>query len=154
MIRRLRRACHPAPYPANVTREPARSEPPVRRRVPLLVVGAVLAAGGAATRPFSWSATALVVVPVVVAFLLACRARPVRTSRTARLRRGVVVWSTLLVTVSAWELNAFARQPDWTQPSYEHPTLSTLLDPALEQWPLRFAGWLVWLGFGWGLVSR
>ncbi|MGY4101469.1 hypothetical protein ACW2Q0_18235 [Nocardia sp. R16R-3T] len=137
-----------------MTREPARWEPPVRRRVPLLAVAAVLAAGGAATRPFSWSATALVVVPVVVVFLLACRARPARTPHTVRLRRGVAVWTTLLVTVLAWEVNAFVRQPDWTQPSYSHPTLSTLLDPALEQWPLRFAGWLVWLGIGCWLVWR
>jgi hypothetical protein len=122
--------------------------------VPLLIAIAVLAAGGAATRPFSWSVTALVAIPVVVVSVLACRRRPERTPRTARLRRGMVLWSTLLVAASVWEANAFARQPDWTRPSYEHPTLSTLLDPALEQWPLRFAGWLVWLGFGWWLVSR
>lgn len=64
------------------------------------------------------------------------------------------MWSALLVTASAWEAYAFVRQPDWLRPSDSHPTLSTLLDPALEQGPLRFAGWLVWLGVGWWLVSR
>ncbi|WP_433684834.1 hypothetical protein [Nocardia sp. CA-119907] len=125
-----------------------------RWQLVLLAVGAALAAGGAATRPFSWSATVLVVVPVVVVLVLAIRARPERIPRTARLRRGVAVWSTLLVTASAWEVYAFVRQPDWTRANYAHPTLSTLLDPALEHWPLRFAGWLVWLGVGWWLVSR
>ncbi|MFX0581363.1 hypothetical protein [Nocardia nepalensis] len=136
-----------------MTTEPARSEPS-RRRVPLLIVTAVLAAGGAATRPFSWSATASVAIAAVVVFVLVWRGKPERTPRTARLRRGVVVWSTLLAAVSVWEANAFARQPDWTRASYDHPTLSTLLDPALEQWPLRLVGWLAWLGFGWWLVTR
>ncbi len=122
--------------------------------MPPLAIGAVLAAGGASTRPFSWSATALVVAAVVVASVLACRARPERTPGTARLRRGVAVWSTLVVAGSVWEVYALARQPDWIRPSYEHPTLSVLLDPALERWPLRFVGWLAWLGFGWWLVSR
>ncbi len=119
-----------------------------------LVVGVVLAAGGAATQPFSWPATVLVVVPVVVVSVLAFRTRPEQIPCTARLRRGVVVWSTLLVGASAWEVYAFVQQPDWTRPNDLHPTLSTLLDPALEQLPLRFAGWLVWLGAGWWLVSR
>lgn len=66
--------------------------------MPLLAVGAVLAAGEAATRPFGWSATLLVVVPAVVASVLAYRAGPRRVPCTARLRRGVAVRSTLLVT--------------------------------------------------------
>ncbi|MEU2035082.1 hypothetical protein [Nocardia amamiensis] len=137
-----------------MTTEPASPARPFRRRVALLAAGGVLAVGGAATRPFSWSATALVVVLTVVASALAWRARPVRTPPTARLRRGVALWSTLLVAAAIWEGYAFARQPDRMRPSVEHPTLSTLLDPALEQWPLRLAGWLVWLGAGWWLVSR
>jgi hypothetical protein len=137
-----------------VTREPAHSEPPFLRRLPVLAVCAVLAAGGAATRPFSWSATVLIVLPVAMVSVLAWRARPEQTPCTARLRRGTIVWSTLLVAASTWEVYAFARQPDWSKPSAAHPTLSTLLDPALEQWPLRLAGWLVWLGVGWWLVSR
>ncbi|MGW6330875.1 hypothetical protein [Nocardia rhamnosiphila] len=137
-----------------MTGEPEPSARSFRRRMSLLAVGVVLAAGGAATRPFGWPATVLVVVPVVVVSVLAWRARPERIPRTARLRRGVAVWSALLITASVWEMYAFARQPDWTRPSDVHPTLSTLLDPVLEQGPLRFAGWLVWLGVGWWLVSR
>ncbi|WP_330229518.1 hypothetical protein OHA40_26210 [Nocardia sp. NBC_00508] len=137
-----------------MTSEPACPARPSRRRVALLAVGAALAASGAATRPFSWPANALVVVLVVVVAVLAWRVRPVRTRPTARLRRGAAVWSTLLVAAALWEGYAFARQPEWTRPSDEHPTLSTLLDPALEQWPLRIAGWLVWLGVGWWLVSK
>ncbi|WP_157110592.1 hypothetical protein [Nocardia anaemiae] len=137
-----------------MTGEPAHSTRPARRRMLLLVLGVGLAVGGAATRPFSWSATVLVLLPVVVVSVVAFRVRSVQIPRTARLRRGVAVWSTLLVIGAAWEMYAFVRQPDWLRPSDLHPTLSTLLDPALEQWPLRFAGWLVWLAVGWWLVSR
>ncbi|WP_157124280.1 hypothetical protein [Nocardia pseudovaccinii] len=133
-----------------MTGEPAR---PFRRML-LLAVVVVLAVGGAATRPFSWQATVLVAVPVIVVSELAFRSRPEQIPPTVRLRRGVVVWSTLLVVASVWEVYAFVRQPDWTRASELHPTLSTLLDPALEQLPLRLAGWLVWLGAGWWLVSR
>ncbi|MEV6321741.1 hypothetical protein AB0M45_11160 [Nocardia sp. NPDC051787] len=137
-----------------MTNEPASPARPFRRRVALLAAGAVLAAGGAATRPFSWWATALVVVPVVVASTLVWRARPPRTPPTARLRRGAALWSTLMISAVIWESYAFLRQPDRMRPSEEDPTLSTLLDPALEQLPLRLAGWLLWLGVGWWLVSR
>ncbi|MFE9323684.1 hypothetical protein ACIHDR_20235 [Nocardia sp. NPDC052278] len=134
-----------------MTGESARS---FRRRMLLLVVGVVLAAGGAATRPFSWQATVLVLMPVVVVSVLAFRTRPEQIPRTVRLRRGVAVWSTLVVVASVWEVYAFVQQPDWTRASHLHPTLSTLLDPALEQLPLRLAGWLVWLAAGWWLVSK
>ncbi len=119
-----------------------------------LTVGLVLAAAGAATRPFSWPATALVAVAALGAMVLTLRGRIVRFPRTARLGRGLAMWSALLVAASAWEVYALLRQPALNRPSHEHPTLSTLLDPALEQWPLRFAGWLVWLAAGWWLVSR
>ncbi|MEU2037982.1 hypothetical protein [Nocardia niwae] len=126
----------------------------LRSRVIPLTVGLVLAAAGAATRPFSWPATALVAVAALGAMVLTLRGRIVRFPRTARLGRGLAMWSALLVAASAWEVYALLRQPALNRPSHEHPTLSTLLDPALEQWPLRFAGWLVWLAAGWWLVSR
>ncbi|MBF6467152.1 hypothetical protein IU427_18475 [Nocardia beijingensis] len=126
----------------------------LRTRVTPLAVGLVLATAGAATRPFSWPATALVAVAALGAMVLTFRGRIMRLPRTARLGRGLAMWSALLVAASAWELYALLRQPALNRPSHEHPTLSTLLDPALEQWPLRFAGWLVWLAAGWWLVSR
>ncbi|MGQ4619777.1 hypothetical protein [Nocardia sp. R7R-8] len=137
-----------------MTKQPARSAHRLRRRVAPLIVGLLLALGGAATRPFTWQATAMVVVAAVAATVLAFRVRIERPPRTARLTRGLAVWSALLVAASLWEVYALLRQPALNRPSYEHPTLSTLLDPALEQWPLRFAGWLVWLAAGWLLVSR
>ncbi|NKY27033.1 hypothetical protein [Nocardia gamkensis] len=137
-----------------MTEQPARSAYRLPWRATALTVGLLLAAGGAATRPFSRPATAIVAVAALGALVLAFRGRSARPPCTPRLRRGVAVWSALLVAVLAWEVYALSRQPALNQPSDEHPTLSTLLDPALEQWPLRLAGWLVWLGAGGWLVSR
>ncbi|MGV9972613.1 hypothetical protein [Nocardia beijingensis] len=137
-----------------MTEQPARSAHRFRRRAALLAVGLVLAACGAATRPFSWQATAMVAIAASTGVALALRRRIERPPRTTQLTRGVAVWSALLVAASGWEVYTLLRQPAMNQPSQEHPTLSTLLDPALEHWPLRFAGWAVWLAAGWWLVSR
>ncbi len=120
----------------------------------LVVCGVLLAAGGASTRPFSAAAATWVLVTVVVISVLAIRRNPTRSPGTPRVRRGLALWSPLLLAFAAWEAYAYVRQPDWMHPSDEHPTLSTLLDPGLEQLPLRFVGWLIWLGVGWWLVSR
>lgn len=62
------------------------------------------------------------------------------------------MWSALVVLGLAWEAYAFVRQPDWSRAHHDYPTISTLLDPVLEQGPLRVVGWLVWLVVGWRLV--
>ncbi|MBF6211958.1 hypothetical protein IU433_23795 [Nocardia puris] len=74
-------------------------------------------------------------------------------SRVA-FRRGVVVWSVLIGALVVLEAFAYVRQPDWLRADPEHPTLSILLDPVLEEGPVRFLGWLVWLALGWWVVTR
>jgi hypothetical protein len=126
-----------------------------RRRQVLLVAGAGTVAWiGSGFRSHSTSATVAVAITVVAALVLAAR-RPAGTAEpTRRLRRALVCWSALLVVALLWEAYAFVQQPDWTEASYAHPTLSTLLDPILEQRPFRFIGWLIWLRAGWVLVTR
>ncbi len=113
-----------------------------------------VAAVGALTQPFGWPATVLVLVVGAVALVCAIRAPSSVEPKDPPLRRGTAAWSALLLVAAGWESYAFVRQPDWTKPSDQHPTLSTLLDPALEQGPLRFAGWLTWLAVGLWLVTR
>lgn len=69
-----------------------------------------------------------------------------------RLGNGLALWSSLTAAVVAWELFALMRQPEWNRPSASTPTLSTLLDPALEHGPWRLGGWLLWLAVGWRLL--
>ncbi|TLG11493.1 hypothetical protein FEK35_12415 [Nocardia cyriacigeorgica] len=133
-----------------------------------------LALVGALTLPFHWASTALVIaVGSLAAALAVCPARFLpwtaprgsggdrpdgalrgAASTPAALRRGVLAWSTLLVALLAWQGYAYLRQPDRSIAHDDYPTLSTLLDPLLEQGPGRFAGWLAWLAAGWWLVRR
>lgn len=113
-----------------------------------------VAAVGSVTRPFGWAATVLVVVVGVAVLIRAIRSPSSVRPKDPPLRRGTAMWSALLLAIAGWEAYAFVRQPDWTKPSDQHPTLSTLLDPGLEQGPLRFAGWLVWLAVGCWLATR
>jgi len=120
-----------------------------------LVAGAVaVAVAGASLPTHAWPSTILVLIPTAAALLLAIRRPPPAVERTPRLRRGLIVWAVLLGLALAWEAYAFVRQPDWSRPSHEHPTISTLFDPVLEQGPLRYVGWAVWLWAGWRLVRR
>jgi hypothetical protein len=121
----------------------------------LLVAAALLVAFlGASSRDHTWSATVLVLIPSAVMLIIAAR-RPARpTVRDPALTRGLVLWSVLIGATLLWEAYAFVRQPDWSLPSHDYPTMSTLLDPVLEHGPLRIVGWLVWLGLGARLVAR
>lgn len=119
-----------------------------------MVATLAVAAVGAAFPTHSWPATVTVLAVTAVALVLVSRRPATEPEWTPRLRRGLLLWSALVVVGLAWEAYAFVRQPDWSRADQDHPTLSTLLDPVLEQGPLRIVGWLVWLGAGWRLVAR
>ncbi|MFG3523420.1 hypothetical protein ACGF5S_24400 [Nocardia nova] len=125
-----------------------------RRRVGAVAVWVGLAVAGSFTRPFGVAATVLVAGVAVAVAVGALRVGTRRMSLTPAVRRGVVVWSILFAAVLAWELYAWLSQPALLVPDAAHPTLSTLLSPALEAGPGRFIGWLIWLGAGWWLVRK
>jgi hypothetical protein len=113
----------------------------------------VIAGLGAAFPTHGWPSTIMVLIPAAVLLVLAVRREPPGpVEATARDRRGLVLWPSLVVAGLAWEAYAFVRQPDWSRADPVHPTLSTLLDPALEHGPLRVVGWALWLVAGWRLV--
>lgn len=115
-------------------------------------VGLVIATLGARTRPFDWAATALIAGIAGVLLARAVRRPSEPVSADAHLRNGLLLWLPLLLAVSGWELFALSRQESWDVPDPSHPTLSTLLDPVLDQGPGRWAGWLIWLALGWRLL--
>ncbi|SNY81868.1 hypothetical protein SAMN04244553_3366 [Nocardia amikacinitolerans] len=130
------------------------ARPSGRRRALGIACVVVVAALGFVTRPFEWPATVVVLVVAAVALGWALRPSSAAHPKTTPLRRGTAVWSGLLLAGAGWEAYAYVRQPDWSKPHDEYPTLSTLIDPAIEQGPLRFAAWLAWLAIGWWLVTR
>ncbi|MFI5715502.1 hypothetical protein [Nocardia sp. NPDC051750] len=130
------------------------SRPAGRFLRPALWVGAglVIATLGARTRPFDWAATALIAGIAGVLLVQAVRGPAEPISVGPRLRNGLLLWSSLLLAVTVWELFALSRQESWDVPDPSHPTLSTLLDPALDQGPGRWAGWLIWTAIGWRVL--
>jgi hypothetical protein len=120
------------------------------------VTGAVYAAGAALSRPLSDAATVAVAAPGLVVVVLAClRDRYAGLgTRRPRTARTVLAWAAVVALFAAWDLAAWLQQPAYNVASYDHPTISLLLDPVLEPWPVRFAAWCGWLYVGWRLVRR
>jgi hypothetical protein len=118
---------------------------------PLLLVAGALAIAvlGASFQTHSWPSTIMILIPTVFVLVLTIH-QPIRDAD--RPLRGLRVWLVLVSAILLWEAFAFVQQPDWSLPSHDYPTMSTLLDPVLENGPLRIVGWLAWLGLGWQLV--
>jgi hypothetical protein len=134
----------------------AEQTPATRRPRPhrAICVGAGLgiATLGAFTRPFGWAAIALIAGVAAIVLVAAVRRPTDPTPASPRLRNGLLLWSPLALAVAGWEVFVRSRQANWDVPDPSHPTLSTLLDPALEHGPGRWVGWLVWLAIGWWLL--
>ena len=82
--------------------------------------------------------------------------KAITSPRTARkpapppmARRAVGAWWALLLSFSALEV-----VEDKLRSTYQHPTLSVLLDPALNAPLGRFGATLAWLAFGSYVMTR
>jgi hypothetical protein len=120
-------------------------------------------------RAFTWQIRIATAVPAVVLLVLASRDRRVRVPlrvwfaswrlattgprlpfwRRVVWRSGTVVWTLLIVTISAWEVLARLHTPR----SF-YPTLSSLSDAATRLHALRFLAFVLWLLFGRNLLRR
>jgi uncharacterized membrane protein YfcA len=122
---------------------PARNNGGIRRAAPL-AAGLAYAAFGATFASHSTGALVAVLVPataVLVAVLVLRRPR----GPAARPGRTHLPWLAWVLAFGVWELAAlFAGDL----------TISLLMDPVLAVYPLRVAGWVLWLWGGWLLVRR
>jgi hypothetical protein len=120
-------------------------------------------------RAFTWPIRIATAVPAVVLLVLASRDRRVRlplrvwfaswrlTTTDPRLplwrrvmwRSGTVVWTLLIVAISAWEVLARLHTPRSL-----YPTLSSLSGAATRLHALRFLAFVLWLLFGRDLLRR
>lgn len=100
------------------------------------------AAFGASFASHTTGAMVAVLVPATVV-LVAVLGRP--SKPIPRLDRTHLPWLYWLLAFGVWELAAlFAGDL----------TISLLMDPVLAIYPLRVAGWVLWLWAGWLLVRR
>ncbi len=89
--------------------------------------------------PFTTTATLAVVGAGLAAMAVGHTRRPQNESRPTRA--GAVRWVVLLLALAVWQLFAYVQQP-----RSEHPTLSSLINAALENHTgraLAFTAWLV-----------
>jgi hypothetical protein len=103
-------------------------------------------AGG--LRPFTWPAAVSTTLGGVAIFALAWRYRG-DTTPDPHDGRYLVAWTAWLVAVTGWELWALSMTPRST-----HPTLSSMINSAMETHPGRSIAVLAWLALGWWLAGR
>jgi hypothetical protein len=105
---------------------------------------AVLAYAAFGATFVSHSTGALVAVLAPTALVLALATTRPRTA-PARPGRPHLPWLAVLLVFGVWELVPLLTGD---------LTISLLLDPVLAIYPLRVAGWVLWLWVGWQLVRR
>jgi hypothetical protein len=114
--------------------------------VPLL---ALIAAVGGAFGSFTLSANLLVLAVGGTMMWLSLSGRTARRPKPQRLGRGAMWWMLPVLVIALTELYAFLNTP---RP--DHPTLSALADPVLENYLARAASYFGWLVGFWALVKR
>lgn len=135
----------------------ARPAPPSSPRLPWWVLCAALATGMAALPRLSRSLDAAFVAVGLVA--LAITWLPGRATVVGE-PHGLAApprwrwWPVLGLLTALLEVFSLMYQPALLVDSPDHPSLSTVLEPALGAWPTRTAGLFVWLLAGWWLVRR
>jgi hypothetical protein len=69
-------------------------------------------------------------------------------------RSGLLFWGATFLVLGLWELTALLGQPNLAETSYDHPTISYLLDPVLATYPGRAIGLGLWAAAGRSLIRR
>jgi hypothetical protein len=119
------------------------------------IVGAVVAAllvalVGVHTLPLTATTGALGILAVGWAWLTQPVAPPLRRFRVG----GLLAWAGVFLALGLWELSALLGQPTLAESSYDHPTISYLLDPVFATYVGRFVGLCLWAALGRSLVRR
>ena len=92
-----------------------------------------------------------VAVPGLLILPLAWRVGPPGENRAPRTKW---VWAGVMILVCLWELISFLSQPDPQTDSYDHPTLSAILNPMFQHESFRVVVLTVWLAIGFWLARR
>lgn len=93
-----------------------------------------------------------VAIPGLLILPLAWRVGPPRPD--GRAGPGKWVWAGVMVLICLWELVSFLAQPDPRTDSYDHPTLSAILNPLFQSTPVRTLVLIAWLAIGLWLARR
>ncbi len=119
------------------------------RPIVMVPLFALIAALGGAFGSFTLSANLLVLAVGGTMMWLSLSGRTARRAAPRRLSRGALWWAVPVLVIALTELYAFLNTP---RP--DHPTLSALADPILENYLARAACYFGWLTGFWALVKR
>jgi hypothetical protein len=70
------------------------------------------------------------------------------------VRRTAILWAAVGVATCLWELTSFVLQRVQPQQKAQHPAISDLLDPALDQLWFRALFVAGWIALGIALLAR
>lgn len=118
--------------------------PPRNRGGIRVAAGLAYAAVGATFAAFTVGALVAVLV-AVAAVLVGVLVRDRPSEKPRRLDRSHLPWLVWVVVFGVWELVAFFDKS---------LTISLMMTPVLAIYPLRVAGWMLFLWTGWLLVRR
>jgi len=122
---------------------------PLWRAAVLVPIVVILAMVGALFPPLSWSATVYVILVGGVLTGLGLSGWVPRRTGTATLSTAARWWllpTGLFVVIEVADI--------YLGSTHAHPTLSVLMDPPLDRYPIRVAGYAVWLSGFWALIRR
>lgn len=69
-------------------------------------------------------------------------------------RSGYIAWFLAFAFGGLWELAALLQQPSLKEQSYEHPTISALMEGVLATYWGRAITLVLWIAFGWYLLRQ
>jgi len=73
---------------------------------------------------------------------------------TRALRRTAILWAGVAVTTCLWELTSFVLGRMLPEQKAQHPAISDLIDPALDQFWFRAVFVVGWIALGIALLAR
>jgi hypothetical protein len=126
----------------------------IRPIVPAIVLA--YAMGAALIGSYTTEAHVAVGIPIAAALVLVVLRRHTRlvraplapsTTRADANRRVLILWAVLLGATVYWQLMVFTSGPRDT-----YPTVSSLINIAMDPYPVRVTVWVAWLVLGWYLV--
>ena len=100
------------------------------------------------------SAPVILAVAVPGLLILPLAWRVGSPSQTAKPGPAKWAWAGVMVLVCLWELFSFLSQPDPQTDSYDHPTLSAILNPLFGSATVRTIVLIGWLAIGMWLAHR
>jgi len=123
-------------------------------RGPWIAAGIIVALGGALFGVHTLPLTALTGLVGILVVGWAWLTEPRSTGPDKPRLAGLMVWAGVFLALGLWELTALLGQPTLAESSYEHPTISYLLDPIFGTFAGRAVGLGLWAVAGRSLIRR